>query len=201
VSYSYRNGVLHAEEIALDDIARRYGTPCYVYSRAAIASAYGEFSRALQGRDAMVCYSVKANSNLAVLALLARLGAGFDIVSGGELARVLAAGGDPGKTLFSGVGKSEAEIGFALDKGIGCINVESEAAPASNAGRAAPAGARRSRCGSIRTSIPRPTPTSRPGCARASSACRMNTRTGFTSRPPACPGSRWSASAATSDRF
>jgi len=127
VSYSYRNGALHAEDVALEDIARRFGTPCYVYSRAAIESAYGEFSRALQGRDAMVCYSVKANSNLAVLALLARLGAGFDIVSGGELARVLAAGGDPGKTLFSGVGKSEAEIGFALDKGIGCINVESEA--------------------------------------------------------------------------
>jgi diaminopimelate decarboxylase len=127
VSYSYRNGVLHAEEIALDDIARRFGTPCYVYSRAAIESAYGEFSRALQGRDAMVCYSVKANSNLAVLATLARLGAGFDIVSGGELARVVAAGGDPARTLFSGVGKSAAEIQFALQKGIGCINVESEA--------------------------------------------------------------------------
>jgi diaminopimelate decarboxylase len=127
VSYSYRNGVLHAEEIALDDIARRFGTPCYIYSRAAIELAYGEFSRALQGRDAMVCYSVKANSNLAVLALLARLGAGFDIVSGGELARVVAAGGDPARTLFSGVGKSAAEIQFALEKSIGCINVESEA--------------------------------------------------------------------------
>ena len=127
MSYSYRNGALHAEDVALEEIARRFGTPCYVYSRAAIASAYGEFSRALSGRDSLVCYSVKANSNLAVLALLARLGAGFDIVSGGELARVLAAGGDPGKTLFSGVGKSEAEIGFALEKAIGCINVESEA--------------------------------------------------------------------------
>jgi len=127
VSYSYREGVLHAEEVPLDDIARRFGTPCYVYSRAAIESAYGEFARALRGRDSLVCYSVKANSNLAVLALLARLGAGFDIVSGGELARVLAAGGDPGKTLFSGVGKSEREIQLALEKGIGCINVESEA--------------------------------------------------------------------------
>ena len=127
MSYSYRNGVLHAEDVALEDIARRFGTPCYVYSRAAIASAYGEFSRALAGRDSMICYSVKANSNLAVLALLARLGAGFDIVSGGELVRVLAAGGAPGRTLFSGVGKTEAEIGFALEKGIGCINVESEA--------------------------------------------------------------------------
>jgi len=127
VSYSYREGILHAEEVPLDDIARRFGTPCYVYSRAAIESAYGEFARALRGRQSLICYSVKANSNLAVLALLARLGAGFDIVSGGELARVLAAGGDPAKTLFSGVGKSAGEIRFALDKGIGCINVESEA--------------------------------------------------------------------------
>ena len=126
MSYSYRDGVLHAELVPLDDIARRFGTPCYVYSRAAIESAYAEFSRALRGRDSMLCYSVKANSNLAILALLARLGAGFDIVSGGELARVLAAGGDAGKTLFSGVGKTEAEIEFALGKRIGCINVESE---------------------------------------------------------------------------
>ena len=127
MSYAYREGVLHAEEVPLEDIARRFGTPCYVYSRAAIESAYGEFARALRGRESLVCYSVKANSNLAVLSLLARLGAGFDIVSGGELARVLAAGGDPGKTLFSGVGKSEREIQFALEKGIRCINVESEA--------------------------------------------------------------------------
>ena len=127
MSYSYRDGVLHAEDLPLDEIARRFGTPCYVYSRAAIESAYGEFTRALHGRDSLVCYSVKANSNLAVLALLARLGAGFDIVSGGELARVLAAGGDPGKTLFSGVGKSEVEIERALEKRVRCINVESEA--------------------------------------------------------------------------
>ena len=127
MSFSYRQGVLHAEDLPLDDIARRFGTPCYVYSRAAIESAYGDFSRALHGRDSLICYSVKANSNLAVLALLARLGAGFDIVSGGELARVLAAGGDPGKTLFSGVGKSEAEIELALEKRVRCINVESEA--------------------------------------------------------------------------
>jgi diaminopimelate decarboxylase len=127
LSYAYRNGVLHAEQLPLDDIARRFGTPCYVYSSAAIAAAYGEFSRALAGRDALVCYSVKANSNLAILALLARLGAGFDIVSAGELARVLAAGGDAGRTLFSGVGKGETEIALALENGIGCINVESEA--------------------------------------------------------------------------
>jgi len=126
VGFAYRNGTLHAEEVPLDEIARRFGTPCYVYSRAAIAAAYAEFERALRGRDALVCYSVKANSNLAVLSLLARLGAGFDIVSGGELARVIAAGGDARKTLFSGVGKTEAEIEFALQNGIHCINLESE---------------------------------------------------------------------------
>lgn len=126
MGFAYRNGTLHAEEVPLDEIARRFGTPCYVYSRAAIAAAYAEFERALHGRDALVCYSVKANSNLAVLALLARLGAGFDIVSGGELARVIAAGGDARKTLFSGVGKSEAEIEFALRNNICCINLESE---------------------------------------------------------------------------
>jgi diaminopimelate decarboxylase len=125
--FRYRNGVLCADEVALDDVARRFGTPCYVYSAASIEAAYAEFAAALRGRNAQVCYSVKANSNLALLALLARLGAGFDIVSGGELARVIAAGGDPRKTLFSGVGKSEAEIGFALEKDIACINVESEA--------------------------------------------------------------------------
>jgi diaminopimelate decarboxylase len=127
MAFAYRNGMLCAEQTPLDELARRFGTPCYVYSRAAIESAYAEFVRALAGRDAMLCYSVKANSNLAVLALLAELGAGFDIVSGGELARVLAAGGTAGKTFFSGVGKSAAEIEFALAKGIGCINLESEA--------------------------------------------------------------------------
>jgi len=124
--FTYRNGALCADDVALDELARRFGTPCYVYSQASIEAAYGEFSKAVEGRDARICYSVKANSNLAILALLARLGAGFDIVSGGELARVIAAGGDPCKTLFSGVGKSEAELRFALEKNIGCINVESE---------------------------------------------------------------------------
>ena len=127
MSFSYRNGVLHAEQVALDEVARRFGTPCYVYSSDAITGAYGEFRAALRGRDALVCYSVKANSNLSVLALLARLGAGFDIVSGGELARVLAAGGDPRKTLFSGVGKTGDEIALALEKNVYCLNLESEA--------------------------------------------------------------------------
>jgi diaminopimelate decarboxylase len=127
VSFTYRQGLLHAEQAPLDSIAERFGTPCYVYSRAAIEAAYAEFSRALEGRDSLVCYSVKANSNLAILALLARLGAGFDIVSGGELERVLAAGGDARKTVFSGVGKSEAELELALTKEVGCLNIESEA--------------------------------------------------------------------------
>jgi diaminopimelate decarboxylase len=127
MSFNYRGGVLCAEDVALDDLARRFGTPCYVYSRAAIEAAYREYADALRGRDALICYSVKANSNLALLALLARLGAGFDIVSGGELARVLAAGGDPRKTVFSGVGKSAQEIELALSHDILCLNLESEA--------------------------------------------------------------------------
>ena len=127
MAFTYRHGVLCADEVPLEDIARRFGTPCYVYSQSAIERAYGEFAAALRGRRALVCYSVKANSNLAVLALLAALGAGFDIVSGGELERVTRAGGDPAKTLFSGVGKSEAEIALALERGIGCLNLESEA--------------------------------------------------------------------------
>jgi diaminopimelate decarboxylase len=127
VAFAYRNGALCVEQVPLEDLARRFGTPLFVYSQAAIVSAFDAFRTALAGRDALVCYSVKANSNLAVLALLARLGAGFDIVSGGELERVLAAGGEAGRTLFSGVGKSEAEIEAALRHGIGCINLESAA--------------------------------------------------------------------------
>ncbi|HXJ10465.1 MAG TPA: diaminopimelate decarboxylase [Burkholderiales bacterium] len=125
MAFSYRQGTLCAERAPLEEIAQRFGTPCYVYSRAAIETAYREFAAAAAGRRAEICYSVKANSNLALLALLARLGAGFDIVSGGELARVIAAGGEPRRTLFSGVGKSAAEIELALARGVGCLNVES----------------------------------------------------------------------------
>jgi diaminopimelate decarboxylase len=127
MTFAYRGGVLCAEEVSLEEIAERFGTPCYVYSRADIERNYGAFARALAGRPALIAYSVKANSNLSVLALMARLGAGFDIVSGGELARVLAAGGEPRKIVFSGVGKTEAEIDRALDAGILCLNLESEA--------------------------------------------------------------------------
>ncbi len=126
MAFAYRDGALCAEQVPLEDIARRFGTPCYVYSRAAIEGAYREFTDELAGRASLVCYSVKANSNLAVLSVLARLGAGFDIVSGGELARVIAAGGNPAKIVFSGVGKTEEEIRGALQAGILSINLESE---------------------------------------------------------------------------
>ena len=125
--FSYQDGTLCAESVPLVEIARQFGTPAYVYSRAAIESAYREFAEACAGRDVLICYSAKANSNLAVLNLLARLGSGFDIVSGGELARVLAAGGSAAKTVFSGVGKSEAELRGALEAGVLCFNIESEA--------------------------------------------------------------------------
>jgi diaminopimelate decarboxylase len=124
--FSYRDGALRAEDVPLAAIAAQFGTPCYVYSRAALQSAYREIEQACAGRDVLICYAVKANSNLALLNLLARLGSGFDIVSGGELARVLAAGGAAAKTVFSGVGKSEMEIRAALQAGIFCFNVESE---------------------------------------------------------------------------
>ena len=124
--FAVRDGRLHAESVPLEELARRFGTPCFVYSRAALESAFRAFSAPLAGRDHLVCYAMKANSNLAVLDVFARLGAGFDIVSGGELARVVAAGGDPRKVVFSGVGKSVPEIGQALAAGILCFNVESE---------------------------------------------------------------------------
>ena len=125
-SFALVGGVLHAESVSLETIAREFGTPCYVYSRAAIETAYRAYADAAAGRNLLVCYAVKANSNLGILNLFARLGAGFDIVSGGELARVIAAGGKAERILFSGVGKSEAEMRQALDAGILCFNVESE---------------------------------------------------------------------------
>jgi len=120
-------GELHAEAVPLAVIAERFGTPCYVYSRAALESGFRAFDAAFAGTRHLVCYAIKANSNLAVLNILARLGSGFDIVSGGELERVLAAGGDPAKTVFSGVGKTAGEMEAALAAGIRCFNVESTA--------------------------------------------------------------------------
>ena len=121
----YRDSHACVEGVALTNIAERYGTPCYVYSKAALAAAFAAYRAALTGRNARICYAVKANSNLSILKLFAQLGAGFDIVSGGELARVLAAGGAPDKVVFSGVGKSCAEMRQALEAGIYCFNVES----------------------------------------------------------------------------
>jgi diaminopimelate decarboxylase len=124
-AFSLKNGTLHAENVALASIAERFGTPCYVYSRAALEASLDEFLAELQGIDALVCYAVKANSNLGILNLFARRGAGFDIVSGGELQRALAAGADPQKIVFSGVGKAADEMRLALETGILCFNVES----------------------------------------------------------------------------
>jgi diaminopimelate decarboxylase len=124
---SLQRNHLHLESADLVAIADTYSTPCYVYSHAALTQAFRDFDLALQGRNHLICYAMKANSNLAILNLLARLGAGFDIVSGGELQRVVAAGGDPGKVVFSGVGKTADEMRLALDCGIFCFNVESEA--------------------------------------------------------------------------
>lgn len=125
--FNYQNNQLVAENVPLAEIAGQYGTPCYVYSRAALTSGFKQFAEALKGREHLICYAVKANPNLAILNVFARLGAGFDIVSGGELQRVLAAGGDAGKVVFSGVGKTTAEMRQALDAGILCFNVESAA--------------------------------------------------------------------------
>ncbi len=121
------DGALNAEQVPVEAIAEAYGTPCYIYSRAALESALAEYQRALADCPHLICYAVKANSNLGVLDVLARKGAGFDIVSGGELERVLAAGGDPAKIVFSGVGKTPAEMQRALELGIHCFNVESAA--------------------------------------------------------------------------
>lgn len=126
-SFTYQEGELFAEDIAAADIAREFGTPCYVYSRAALEAAFEEYRAALADCPHLICYAVKANSNLAVLDILARCGSGFDIVSIGELERVVAAGGDPARTVFSGVGKQRHEMTRALELGIHCFNVESGA--------------------------------------------------------------------------
>lgn len=125
-TFHYHQGELYCEDLPLSTIAQHYATPCYVYSEAALRERYHSFSTAL-GESTLVCYAVKANSNLAVLRVFAEMGAGFDIVSGGEMERVLRAGGSPDKIIFSGVGKSSDEIRAALSAGIACLNVESAA--------------------------------------------------------------------------
>jgi len=124
--FEYQNGQLFCEQVALETLATEYGTPLYVYSRATLERHWKAFDSALSDHAHLVCYAVKANSNLAVLNILARLGSGFDTVSSGEILRVLKAGGDPDKIVFSGVGKQPEEMQLALDTGIRCFNVESE---------------------------------------------------------------------------
>ena len=126
-SFHYRDRSLHCEEVDLEQVAARVGTPVYVYSAGTIQDHYRRLDGALNGLEHEICYAVKANSNRAVLRLLAKEGAGFDIVSGGELFRVLAAGGDPSRCTFAGVGKSREEIEYALEQGVHCFNLESEA--------------------------------------------------------------------------
>ena len=140
--FEFRDGSLNAESVPLEAIAREFGTPCFVYSRAALTAALGRFQAACDGHDVLVCYAMKANSNLAILNLFAGMGAGFDVVSGGELARVVAAGGDCGKVIFSGVGKTAAEMRYALESGILCFNVESPGELARLAGVAGDLGRR-----------------------------------------------------------
>ena len=123
----YREGALQVEDVRVADLARQHGTPLFVYSKASMLAALAAYQRGFAGRNAQICYAMKANSSLAVLQVFARAGCGFDIVSGGELQRVLAAGGQASKTIFSGVGKTRAEMQQALQAGIGCFNVESEA--------------------------------------------------------------------------
>ena len=125
--FQFRNGALHAEDLPLADLAKQFGTPLYVYSRQALHDAWEAYRVAAQGRNVLVCFGMKANSNLAVLNEFKKLGSGFDIVSGGELARVLAVGGDASRIVFSGVGKQEWEMQAALKAGVKCFNVESEA--------------------------------------------------------------------------
>lgn len=127
MSFSRIDGVLHAEQCSLDQLAMQYGTPLYVYSKATFEKHYLDMDKAFSFIDHQICFAVKSNSNLAVLNVLAKLGCGFDIVTGGELARVLVAGGDPSKIVFSGLGKQEEDIQKALEVGIACFNVESHA--------------------------------------------------------------------------
>ena len=124
--FNYKNGALFCEDVSISELAETYGTPLYIYSRATLERHWHAFDSALDGHEHLVCYAVKANSNLAVLNVLARLGSGFDIVSGGELERVLRAGGKPEQIVFSGVGKQADEMQLAIDHDIHCFNVESE---------------------------------------------------------------------------
>ncbi|MGO2231980.1 diaminopimelate decarboxylase family protein, partial [Psychrobacter sp.] len=122
---AYRDGALYMDEVSMDEVVKQYGTPCYVYSKQAILEVYQAYTDSFASLQHQICYAVKANSNLAVLGVLAQAGAGFDIVSRGELMRVLAAGGEAARVVFSGVGKTYLDIEYALTLGFGCFYVES----------------------------------------------------------------------------
>ena len=124
--FAYRGTHLYIEDVRLTDLARVHGTPLYVYSKASMQSALAAYQRGFAGRNVQICYAMKASSSLGVLQVFAQAGCGFDIVSGGELQRVLAVGAAADKVIFSGVGKTRAEMRDALEAGIGCFNVESE---------------------------------------------------------------------------
>ena len=124
--FNFKGNELFAEDLKVTELAKQFGTPLYVYSKATLTRHMHAFEDSLNGKKHLVCFAVKACSNLAVINVMAKLGAGFDIVSEGELRRVIAAGGDPKKVVYSGVGKSESEIEFALSQGINCLNIESE---------------------------------------------------------------------------
>ena len=121
--FHYKNGSLHAEDVALQDLAAQYGTPLFVYSKNSMLAALAAYQRGFAGRNIQICYAMKANPALGVIQVFAKAGCGFDIVSGGELERVLAAGAVPAKIIFSGVGKTRTEMRRALEAGIGCFNV------------------------------------------------------------------------------
>ena len=186
-AFNYRDGELFAEGVALSALAQRFGTPTYVYSRAHIEGQYRAYADALSGMPHLVCFAVKANSNIGVLNVLARLGAGFDIVSSGELERVLAAGGDPSRIVFSGVGKSRDDMRRALEVGVHCFNVESSVElerlqkVAAELDVKAPV-----RCGSTRTWTPVPTRTFPPASRKTSSASTSSRPRRSTPVPPSC---------------
>src|SRR5215472_2106859 len=170
--FAYRNGVLHAEAVNLVDLAQAVATPFYCYSTATLRRHYEVFADAFSDVSALICYAMKANSNQAVIKTLAELGAGADVVSEGELKRARAAGIVPDKIMFSGIGKTATELALAVDEGILCVNVESDAEL------------------ELLSSIPRPMPRSRPAKLRTSSAFRSAARVRSTPRRQNFPASR-----------
>ena len=190
--FHYGDGELYCEDVPVADLADEYGTPLYVYSQAAFLEPLKALQTAFAEVDPLVCYSVKANSNLGVLKVMAEHGSGFDVVSGGELLRVRTAGGEPGKTVFAGVGKTDEEIAEALDAGVLMFNVESEAEleAIDRVARRGRQASRRSRCGSTPTSTRRRTGTSRPARRSRSSAWTSSGRCGWPSRCRRCRACR-----------